>query len=85
MIRSLLHNITQQTASTTDPVSDFYLSTCFAPAGVTLRAVRADRILDEARDTEDPVLLIRVFGISTTTAMKYLHAAHPHRVGPVPH
>lgn len=76
--------ITQQTASTTDPVSAAYVSTCFAPGGVTLRAVRADRILDEARDTEDPVHLIRVFGISTTTAMKYLHAAHPHRAGPIP-
>ncbi|MEU3991758.1 hypothetical protein AB0F24_25935 [Streptomyces platensis] len=76
--------ITQQTASTTEPVSDFYLHTCFAPSGVTLRAVRADRILDEARDTEDPVHLIRVFGISTTTAMKYLYAAHPHRASPIP-
>jgi len=54
-------------------------------SGVTLRAVRADRILDEARDTEDPVHLIRLFGIATTTAMKYTHAAHPHRAGPVLH
>ncbi|MGW3417371.1 hypothetical protein [Streptomyces phaeochromogenes] len=50
-----------------------------------MRAVRADRILDEARDTEDPVHLIRLFGIATTTAMKYTHAAHPHRAGPVLH
>jgi hypothetical protein len=77
--------ITQQTASTTDPVSAYYVSTCFAPAKVTLRAVRADRILDFTdRDTEDPVHLIRVFGISTSTAMKYIHAAHPHRAGPIP-
>jgi hypothetical protein len=52
---------------------------------VTLRAVRADRILDEARETEDPVHLVRVFGISVTTAMKYIYTAHPHRGGPVPH
>ncbi|MFI6274545.1 hypothetical protein [Streptomyces sp. NPDC050988] len=29
--------------------------------------------------------LVRAFGISITTAMKYIHAAHPHRAGPVPH
>ncbi|MDX2681563.1 hypothetical protein [Streptomyces soliscabiei] len=77
--------ITQQTASTTEPVSTFYISSCFTPGGLTLRSVRADRILDEARETEDPVHLIRVFGISTTTAMKYIHTAHPHRAGPIPH
>jgi len=40
---------------------------------------------DEARETEDPVHLVRVLGISIITAMKYIHAAHPHRAGPVPH
>ncbi|TPQ21250.1 hypothetical protein [Streptomyces sporangiiformans] len=49
-----------------------------------LRAFRADRILDEARETEDPVHLVRIFGISITTAMKYIHTAHPHRGGPIP-
>ncbi|AEM86915.1 hypothetical protein Strvi_7565 [Streptomyces violaceusniger Tu 4113] len=77
--------VTQQTASATDPVSADYVYRRFDPAGLTLRAVRADRILDEARETEDPVHLVRVFGISITTAMKYIHAAHPHRAGPVPH
>ncbi|MFC9626369.1 hypothetical protein ACFTXM_42620 [Streptomyces sp. NPDC056930] len=76
--------VTQQTASTTDPVCTDYIYRRFTPAGVTLRAVRADRILDEARETEDPVHLVRVFGISVTTAMKYIHTAHPHRGGPVP-
>ncbi|MFJ8856439.1 hypothetical protein [Streptomyces sp. NPDC102437] len=76
--------ITQQTASTTDPVCTDYIYKRFTPTGVTMRAVRADRILDEARETEDPVHLVRVFGISVTTAMKYIHAAHPHRGGPVP-
>ncbi|MEU6481079.1 hypothetical protein ABZ858_30255 [Streptomyces sp. NPDC047017] len=77
--------VTQQTASATDPVSADYVYRRFEPAGLTLRAVRADRTLDEARETEDPVHLVRVFGISLTTAMKYIHAAHPHRAGPVPH
>ncbi|WP_217238994.1 hypothetical protein [Streptomyces sp. AC555_RSS877] len=76
--------VTQQTASTTDPVCADYVYRRFDPAGLTLRAVRADRILDEARETEDPVHLVRVFGISITTAMKYIHTAHPHRGGPIP-
>ncbi|WP_435601822.1 hypothetical protein [Streptomyces sp. YPW6] len=76
--------VTQQTASTTDPVSVDYVYRRFDPAGLTLRAVRADRILDEARESEDPVHLVCVFGISITTAMKYIHAAHPHRAGTVP-
>ncbi|WP_154685883.1 hypothetical protein [Streptomyces himastatinicus] len=77
--------VTQQTVSATDPVCADYVYRRFDPAGLTLRAVRADRILDEARESEDPVHLVRVFGISITTAMKYIHAAHPHRAGPVPH
>ena len=53
--------------------------------GLHLQAhrVRSDRILYEASVTEDPVLLMRVFGISTRTAMHYLHAAHPHRSVPL--
>ncbi|MBO0916767.1 hypothetical protein J1C73_21365 [Streptomyces laculatispora] len=61
-----------------------YVCRRFDPAGLTLRAVRADRIMDEALETEDPVHLVHVFGISITTAMKYIHTAHPHRGGPVP-
>ncbi|MDV9187784.1 hypothetical protein R6L23_06080 [Streptomyces sp. SR27] len=76
--------VTQQTANSTDPISADYVSRRFDPAGLTLRAVRADRILDEARETEDPVHLVRVFGISITTAMKYIHTAHPHRGGTIP-
>ncbi|MFE7401976.1 hypothetical protein [Streptomyces sp. NPDC057557] len=76
--------ITQQTASATDPVCADYVYRRFDAAGLTLRAVRADRILDEARATEDPVHLVRIFGISITTAMKYIHTAHPHRGGPIP-
>ncbi|MFJ5921635.1 hypothetical protein ACIQF6_03390 [Kitasatospora sp. NPDC092948] len=76
--------ITQQTASTTNPVSGDYIYRRFDLAGVTLRAVRVDRILDEAHETEDPVHLVRVFGISVTSAMKDIHTAHPHRGGPIP-
>jgi hypothetical protein len=52
---------------------------CFRPLGITPSQLRADRILDEARHTADPVRLMRVFGISDTTAMKYLSTAHPER------
>ncbi|MEV6512817.1 hypothetical protein AB0M61_42825 [Streptomyces sp. NPDC051642] len=41
--------------------------------------LRADRILYEAQHTDDPLDLIRVFGLSPRTAMKYIPAAHPHR------
>ena len=52
---------------------------CFRPLGMSPSQLRADRILDEARHTGDPVRLMRVFGISDTTAMKYLYTAHPER------
>jgi hypothetical protein len=52
---------------------------CFRPLGMNPSQLRADRILDEARHTADPVHLMRVFGISDTTAMKYLYTAHPAR------
>ncbi|WP_405512355.1 hypothetical protein [Streptomyces canus] len=68
----------------TEPVSADYVYRRFDPASLTLHEVRADRIPDEARETEDPVHLVRVFGISITTAMKYIHTAYPHRGGPVP-
>jgi hypothetical protein len=50
----------------------------------TPSGLRQDRILDEARHTADPVHLIRVFGISDTTAMKYVYAAHPERRSTLP-
>ena len=40
-------------------------------------------LLHEATITEDPLHLMRVFGVSAATAMRYLHAAHPER-GAVP-
>jgi hypothetical protein len=40
--------------------------------------------LDEARQTADPVRLMRLFGISDTTAMKYVFTAHPERQAVLP-
>jgi hypothetical protein len=71
--------ITQQTATDIVPVSDTFLRHCFAAVQITATRLREDRIMDEARHTADPVHLMRLFGISDTTAMKYVYAAHPDR------
>ncbi|MEV4282786.1 site-specific integrase [Actinoplanes xinjiangensis] len=49
------------------------------PFGVTPSALRTDRILDEARQTADPIHLMRLFGICDETALRYVFAAHPER------
>ncbi|MCX4834345.1 hypothetical protein OG746_37095 [Streptomyces sp. NBC_01016] len=49
----------------------------FARVGITAGKLREDRIYDEARYTDDPVHLMRTFGLATSTAMKYITAAHP--------
>lgn len=54
------------------------------PRGVTIQALRRDRILDEAAATEDPLRLMRLFGITATTAMRYIAAAHPERTAKLP-
>jgi hypothetical protein len=76
--------VTQQTAVGTAPVSSTWFWILFEPLRVHPESLRQDRILDEARHTADPVHLIRVFGISDTTALKYVHAAHPGRQSVIP-
>jgi hypothetical protein len=56
----------------------------FLPLGVRPARLRQNRILDEARHTADPVHLVRVFGISESSAMHYVHAAHPGRQAVIP-
>ncbi|MFF7250459.1 hypothetical protein ACFZBU_42085 [Embleya sp. NPDC008237] len=51
--------------------------TPFRAVGVTAESLRQDRILDEARHTADPIGLMRVFGLSDDTALRYVAAAHP--------
>ncbi|MFJ8931576.1 hypothetical protein ACIRLA_33835 [Streptomyces sp. NPDC102364] len=51
--------------------------TVFERVGISAGRLRQDRIYDEARHTADPVHLIHVFGLATSTAMKYVMAAHP--------
>jgi len=78
--------VSQQTAAmdALPPVSLMIMNEIFGPLGLTPSGLRQDRILDEARHTADPVHLMRVFGISDTTAMKYVYAAHPERRSTLP-
>ncbi|MFD5463949.1 hypothetical protein ACFWIQ_14200 [Kitasatospora sp. NPDC127059] len=56
----------------------------FHTIGLTAGAVRTDRILDEARHSADPVRLMGLFGLSNTSATKYVLTAHPDkRPGPI--
>ena len=54
------------------------------PKGLTLDALRQDRILHEAFETADPLRLMRLFGITERTAMRYVTASHPHRTAKLP-
>jgi hypothetical protein len=56
----------------------------FNPLGVHSTRLRRDRILDEARHTAAPVHLVRVFGITDDTAMRYGYTAHPGRQSVIP-
>jgi hypothetical protein len=46
--------------------------------------LRQDRIRDEAFEADDPLHLMRLFGISSQTAMRYITAAHPERTARLP-
>ncbi|GAA0658886.1 hypothetical protein GCM10010193_07050 [Kitasatospora atroaurantiaca] len=54
------------------------------PEGLTLEGMRQDRILDEAFATGDPLKLMRLFGITDATAMRYVGAAYPERTAKLP-
>ncbi|WP_169619287.1 hypothetical protein [Rhodococcus sp. BL-253-APC-6A1W] len=69
-------------AANTPPLAALTITNTFRRLGLQSRRVRSDRILHEATTTEDPVLLISLFGITVPTAMRYLQAAHPHRTTP---
>ncbi|MFG2821612.1 hypothetical protein ACGFX4_19550 [Kitasatospora sp. NPDC048365] len=54
------------------------------PKGRTLDRLRQDRILDEAFATGDPLKLMRLFGITEDTAMRYVTTAYPERTTKLP-
>lgn len=78
--------VSQQSAMHTGhpPISTSMFDHVFRRAGLTMQQVRQDRILYEARETTDPLHLMRVFGISDGTAMRYITAAHPERTTKLP-
>jgi hypothetical protein len=76
--------VSQQTAADASLVGPTMIWDMFEPLGVHPVRLRQDRILDEARHTADPVHLVRVFGITESTAIYYVHAAHPGRQSVIP-
>lgn len=75
--------VNQITAASTDgqPISRSSMKCIFAQFGLSGQKVRIDRLFQEAQLTADPLHLMRLFGISEATAVKYVHAAHPERTG----
>ena len=68
--------INNQTAMSTRPVSENWLTTAFRGLDATLERLRVDRQLDEALTCgPDPLHLAAVFGIDDTTAIRYATAA----------
>ena len=68
--------VNNQTAMTTRPVSENWLTSPFRGLGVTLEQLRVDRQLDEALTAgPDPLHLAAVFGIGDETAIRYAAAA----------
>ena len=68
--------VNNQTAMTTRPVSENWLTSFFRGLGVTLEQLRVDRQLDEALTAgPDPLHLASVFGIGDETAIRYASAA----------
>jgi integrase len=68
--------INNQTAKTTRPVSENWLTSPFRGLGVTLEQLRVDRQLDEALTAgPDPLHLAAVFALGDETAIKYASAA----------
>ncbi|ARF83316.1 hypothetical protein HS99_0018525 [Kitasatospora aureofaciens] len=54
------------------------------PANAGRPRAPSGRILDEAFATGDPLKLMRLFGITDATAMRYVGAAYPGRTAKLP-
>ncbi|MFG2676888.1 hypothetical protein [Streptomyces sp. NPDC048445] len=77
--------VSQKTALDPDhPVVSRTLLRKTLPKNVTLVGLRQDRILNEAFATGDPLKLMRLFGITAQTAMRYVGAACPERTAKLP-
>ena len=77
--------VSQKTALDPDqPVVSRTLLRRTLPKNVTLVGLRQDRMLNEAFATGDPLKLMRLFGITAQTAMRYVAAAYPERTARLP-
>ncbi|MFD9054828.1 hypothetical protein ACH4M8_28360 [Streptomyces albidoflavus] len=77
--------VSQKTALDPDhPVVSRTLLRRTLPKNVTLVGLRQDRMLNEAFATGDPLKLMRLFGITAQTAMRYVSAACPERTAKLP-
>ncbi|MGW0553802.1 site-specific integrase [Streptomyces sp. NPDC002926] len=65
-------------------VAKVLIQRLFRRIGIRPMKLREDRILDEAHQSADPVHLMRLFGLSQTTAVKYVATAHPADIRPDP-
>ena len=75
--------VTRRTAHDQTAVSEFWLSSLLRHLPMTLRQLREDRILDEARATgADPLHLSAMFGIGAPAGLRYAHAAHAEATQP---
>lgn len=62
----------QQTAGGVQHVATGYVTLAFRKLGHTAQQLRVDRFLDEVHNTGgDPIRLIRLFGLSDPTALRY--------------
>jgi hypothetical protein len=70
--------LTRRTAHERTPVSEYWLAGLFRGLPTTLRQLREDRILDEARAAHgDPLHLATIFGLSPRPALRYARVIHP--------
>ncbi|MGW3405733.1 hypothetical protein [Streptomyces zhihengii] len=76
--------ITAQTYQhpTSPQISYTGMRSAFDQIGLLPRQLWTDRVLDEARETADPICLVRLFGIHPRVAVKYVQTAHPDKVPP---
>jgi hypothetical protein len=64
--------VNQSTANGLTPVTRHYVQEVFQRLGLTAEAARVDRLLAEVHATGgDPLKLVRLFGLSDPTAIRY--------------
>ena len=75
--------LTRRTAHEQGPASEYWLRSMFRGLPVTLRQLREDRILEEARATGgDPLHIATMFGMGAKAGLRYASAVHSERNHP---